>query len=54
MTRTVQAGTGAACAVIQRRNRDAQQAKNGGYALTRTGDSIIMSMVGFPLTYINQ
>ena len=94
MTRTVQAGMGAACAGIQRRNRDAQQvfyclltgfflgvvsassarrkfwrwrekyklvrerlaktfnaaigvltaSKNGGYALTRTGDPIIMSM----------
>ncbi len=28
--------------------------KVGGYALTRTGDPIIMSMAGFSLTYINQ
>ena len=36
---------GASCVRIQRRNHGVQQAKNGGYALIRTGDPIIMRMV---------
>jgi hypothetical protein len=45
MARVVQAGTRASRQYFQRSNRRAQQAKNGGYALIRTGDPIIMSDV---------